>query len=160
MKDVRPIKRHPALVNLSKDHHNGLLLCWKIRNGLAAGISTERISNYLLYFFEEDLKKHFHEEEELVFPTLPTDDPLRLQALSEHKNIYTQVEKIRQDRHAARLLEAFASMLDDHIRFEERILFQHLQQVLAPAQLESILHHSAERGHDCDTGWADKFWLK
>ena len=67
MKDHAPIKRHQALVSFSKEHHFGLLLVWKIRQGLANAVSAERISRYVLFFFNEDLKFHFREEEELLF---------------------------------------------------------------------------------------------
>ena len=33
-----PIKRSEYLKPLSRDHHQGLLLCWKIRTGLKKGI--------------------------------------------------------------------------------------------------------------------------
>ena len=61
MKTQAPIKRHQALVAFSKDHHFGLLLIWKIKQGLANAIRVERITNYILYFFEEYLLQHFKE---------------------------------------------------------------------------------------------------
>ena len=67
MKTSTPLKRHPAIVSFSKDHHFGLLLVWKIRQGLAKAVDAERISKYVLYFFREDLEKHFQEEERLLF---------------------------------------------------------------------------------------------
>jgi hypothetical protein len=67
MKDHVPIKRHKAIVSFSKDHHYGLLLVWKIRQGLNKEVSAERIINYVLFFFKEDLEKHFKTEELLLF---------------------------------------------------------------------------------------------
>lgn len=78
MKEHTPIKRHQAIVSFSKDHHFGLLLVWKIRQGLKNAVNAERISSYLLYFFKEDLEKHFKEEEEFLFSKLPVDDDLRI----------------------------------------------------------------------------------
>ena len=57
--EQKPIKRRKELVPLSRDHHNGLLLCWKIRTGIRTEIDYTRISQYVLYFFEHDLKEHF-----------------------------------------------------------------------------------------------------
>ncbi len=87
MKDHAPIKRHQALVSFSKEHHFGLLLVWKIRQGLDNAVSAERISKYVLFFFNEDLKTHFKEEEELLFSKLPATDALRVRAEEEHKEI-------------------------------------------------------------------------
>ena len=56
MKDHAPIKRHQAIVSFSKDHHFGLLLVWKIRQGLNKAVSAERISNYVLFFLRKTLK--------------------------------------------------------------------------------------------------------
>ena len=67
MNTTTPIKRHPSLVAFSRDHHFGLLLVWKIKYGLDNGIAPERISNYVLYFFEQDLEAHFKEEEQKLF---------------------------------------------------------------------------------------------
>ena len=71
MKNHTPLKRHQAIVSFSKDHHFGLLLVWKIRQGLVKDIDAERISNYVLFFFKEDLVKHFREEEQFLFCKLP-----------------------------------------------------------------------------------------
>ncbi|CDF79955.1 hypothetical protein BN863_22430 [Formosa agariphila KMM 3901] len=34
MTDKKPLKRHKSLQPLSRDHHHGLLLAWKIRADL------------------------------------------------------------------------------------------------------------------------------
>ena len=39
----KPIKRHKALQPLSRDHHHGLLLSWKIRAGFSKNIEPNRI---------------------------------------------------------------------------------------------------------------------
>jgi len=96
MKNVAPIKRHPAFVALSKDHHHSLMLGWKIKTGLNSDVSLERISNYVLYFFKENLQYHFREEEQLIFSKMPSNDVLRQQAEAEHENIYSIIEKIKQ----------------------------------------------------------------
>lgn len=67
MKDQAPIKRHQAIISFSKDHHFGLLLVWKIRQVLEKAVNAERISKYVVYFFKEDLEKHFKDEELLLF---------------------------------------------------------------------------------------------
>lgn len=56
MKNQAPIKRHQAIVSFSKDHHFGLLLIWKIRQGLNKAVNPERISNYVTFFLKKTLK--------------------------------------------------------------------------------------------------------
>lgn len=43
----KPIKRHTALKPLSREHHHGLLLSWKIREGLKRNIEIPRIKKYI-----------------------------------------------------------------------------------------------------------------
>jgi hypothetical protein len=50
-KQTKPLKRHAALQPLSREHHHGLLLGWKIRTGLSNGAPLERIKAYADWFF-------------------------------------------------------------------------------------------------------------
>src|SRR5664279_1283014 len=123
MKDQKPIKRHQAIVSFSKDHHFGLLLVWKIREGLEKAVNAERMSKYVVYFFKEDLEKHFKDEEQLLFCNLPVDDGLRKRAEEEHQSIYNLVNAIDENVNDTNLLKQLANELVRHIRFEERELF-------------------------------------
>ena len=158
MKDLSPIKRHPAIVSFSKDHHFGLLLVWKIRRGLDKAVNAERISNYVCYFFKEDLEKHFKEEEQLLFQKLPIDDVLRKQAEEDHKTIYKLVHCISENKHDSNLLSQLANELEKHIRFEERELFNHLQINITAKDLEIIAKRFSNNGKAIDEKWKDVFW--
>ena len=87
----KPIKRHKALKPVSREHHHGLLLSWKIRQGLKLNISTERICNYLNWFWEHHLKPHFEVEENYIFPILGNDNQLVKQALEDHQKIKNNI---------------------------------------------------------------------
>lgn len=158
MKSKEPIKRHQAIVSFSRDHHFGLLLVWKIRQGLNNNISAGRISDYVLYFFKEDLEKHFAEEEEMLFSHLPVDDIMRRRAESEHQEIYKLVGEIGNNRQDKVLLNELADKLDQHIRFEERELFNHLQNNINPAALEEIAKRFPNSSKEIDDNWKDVFW--
>lgn len=138
MKTHKPIKRDKALVTLSKDHHFSLLLVWKIRQDLAANVDSKHISSYMLNFFRDDLYGHFKEEEEIVFSKLPSSDALRMQAEKEHKDIYLLIESLRENDSDKSLQKQFADLLELHVKFEERVLFNHLQHTLKPEELEEI----------------------
>ena len=159
MKKHTPIKRHQALAAFSRDHHFGLLLVWKINYGLDHAVASERISNYLLYFFEKDLKSHFEEEEQMLFPKLPPNNILRRQAEREHAILNRLIEQIRKDRQNGNLLLQFAQILKDHIRFEERRLFAAIQDMTGDQGLATIVVHENSRGNEVDAGWNDLFWV-
>ena len=69
-----PIKRHNALQGVSREHHHGLLLCWKIRTGLSKNIPLERIKVYVDWFYTNYLVPHFELEETYMVKSLLDDE--------------------------------------------------------------------------------------
>jgi hemerythrin-like domain-containing protein len=134
MKKHNPIKRSQELVQLSREHHFGLLLVWEIRRDLGKGVEFDKISKRIIDFYTTDLEKHFKEEEETVFTLLPPDHPLRVQAEDEHRKIYAMIEMLKNTKADAALLNEFADTLEAHIRFEERTLFNLIQEMQGTAQ--------------------------
>jgi iron-sulfur cluster repair protein YtfE (RIC family) len=159
MKETTPIKRHPAMVSFSKDHHFGLLLVWKIRQGLKKSIEAGRIGKYVLYFFSEDLLKHFADEEKLLFSRLRADDLLRIQAEEDHAVIYQLIKDIAKQTEDTALLTELADRLEKHIRFEERELFNHLQSVIGADELVLIEKRIGNDSKEIDEKWDDQFWI-
>lgn len=135
-----------------------MLLVWKIRQGLQKAISTERISNYVLFFFKEDLAQHFKEEEQLLFSKLPADDKLRRKAEKDHQVIYNLVSTIDQKKNDSFLLSQLADELEQHIRFEERELFNHLQNSISEIELELIAGRMSNNSKEIEEKWTDAFW--
>lgn len=153
-----PIKRHPAIVEYSKDHHFGLLLVWKIRQGVKYKIEKERIGAYVYMFFQNDLKSHFDEEEKFLLPLLPQANKLRVKLEEEHKELKQYIAAIIKDDFQYETLNKFANLLESHIRFEEREFFQHLQKVV---DLDTVYFTEKKKNHnqkDLDQNWKDKFW--
>jgi len=147
------IKRHHALKEYSKDHHQALLLCWKIQVGFSKGISTDRIKTYTNWFYENHILAHFKKEEKYMFPVLGKENELVIQALEEHKillEFFTDTTQIEYS------LKQIQILLKNHIRFEERILFNEIQSAAIPQELEIIeKFHSNEKFKD---NLNDVFW--
>ena len=106
-----------------------------------------------------ELQFHFKEEERLLHTD--SSDPFVSQAKEEHTLLQTQIEQIivSEDRTTQMQLDTIAENLDDHIRFEERILFPHLESMLTKEKLESIgrsLIADNEKIYLED--YADEFW--
>lgn len=148
-----PIKRHKAIQQFSRDHHFGLLIAWKIRQGFRKEIELERIKEYTDWAFETQVKPHFELEEKYMFPILPEDDKLRKRAISEHRKL----ERLfNDDKDVNRSLSLIEELLDLHIRFEERTLFNHIQKIATPEQFELMEEKHNEpikEGY-----WKDRFW--
>lgn len=135
----KPIKRSKAFVQFSREHHFGLLQVWQIRQDLANGIDSQLISKHTLDFFNKDLRAHFKREEDHLFSKLPAGDLLREQAEKEHSQLYQLIDNISQNKSDNKLLTQFAVLLESHIRFEERILFNHLQEIIEEDELKRLL---------------------
>jgi iron-sulfur cluster repair protein YtfE (RIC family) len=149
-----PVKRDEFLQSLSREHHHGLLLCWKIRNGLKNKIEPDRIKRYTDWFWETHLKSHFEIEEKYIFPILDDENELVLKALAEHRSLNRLFKSTTE---LLKNLSLIAEELESHIRFEERILFNEIQSNATTAQLELVkLYHSDVPFADDLT---DPFWL-
>lgn len=159
MEPKKPIKRNPAIITFSKDHHFALLLVWKIRQGLKKEIEPSRIINYVAHFFDTDLIFHFEEEKTLLFSKLPSDNLLRLQAEEEHKLIQFEIDALRKNSDDKMGIENFANILEKHIRFEERELFNYLQEIFSEDELSEIAEAMEARTREHEIAWKDEFWL-
>jgi len=129
------MKRNENLIPLSRDHHFGLLCCWKIRQGISKNVPYERIRNYINYFWQESLKEHF-KTEDTVLPEVENES-LNNQMENEHREISKLIKSINQYDNM-NLLADFADALQKHIRFEERMLFPHLEEYLSDKQMNEI----------------------
>jgi hypothetical protein len=157
MEKPKPIKRSPELAPLSREHHEGLLLVWKIRQGLRMSLPALRIGSYVDWFWQHYLQPHFRMEEESLLPLLPPGDPQALQLEEEHQELEALLH-INASIPDAALLEELAEKLNAHIRFEERQLFPRIEQLATPGQLSDI-HHLLTKQPSVQKTWDDPFWL-
>ncbi len=153
MNTDNPIKRNEFLKPLSRDHHHGLLLCWKIRTGFSKGIPLQRIKSYADWFYENHLLPHFEIEEKFVFPVLGKDNELIKQAIDDHRKI----SNLFSDTSDVENLKEIQTELEMHIRFEERILFNEIQNAATKEELEKIRQVHTEEKFEENT--KDVFWL-
>ncbi|MBB6329685.1 hemerythrin-like domain-containing protein [Chryseobacterium sediminis] len=149
------MKRNENIIPLSKDHHFGLLCSWKIRQGLRKEIEISRIKDYILYFWNHHLKKHFSEEEEILFLYLEDEYTLRIQR--EHQQIKDIVSQISSSENTS-LISGFANLLEQHIRFEEREWFPHLEEKLEASILEKIGKELNDIHTEEKDDYEDEFW--
>ncbi len=158
MEEKRPIKRSEQLAPLSREHHDGLLYAWKIRQGLQNGASVNTMREYSIWFWKHHIKPHFYQEEKILIPYMPADHPLAQQLKSEHAHIRELILSLDQEADK-RTFTILCDLLDAHIRFEERQLFNYLEQTLTPEQLDSI-HSNLEDHPVSEEEWKDEFWVK
>ncbi len=151
--EKKPIKRHKALQPLSRQHHFGLLFSWKLRKGFAKNIDLSRLVAFSKWFYENEIKEHFADEEKYLFPILDSENELIIRAISEHR----EIERLFKDvDNADESLPILEELLQEHIRFEERILFNEIQKAATEEQLQKIeeIHANLHSHND----YSDPFW--
>jgi hypothetical protein len=157
-KEVKPIKRSKQLTPLSKDHHDGLLFAWKIKQGLKNGADAKLIAEYVQWFWKHHLEEHFREEKQILAPHLPADNELLKQMFDEHENIEAMIH-INENIPDETLLQNLAQAIDDHIRFEERQLFPYAEEIISEKELNLVYEQLLKEKVECGK-WEKEFWLK
>jgi hypothetical protein len=136
------VKRVAGLRDLSDDHHAGLVLarrCKQVARRPDADVAAFR--RELRAAFARELAPHFEIEEEALLPAL--------EAIGEP----ALAQRIRDEHRALRALEAsdapsleqLGTLLEAHIRFEEREVFEPTQHRLPASALDAIQRARAAR---------------
>jgi len=155
-KKVNPkSSRDENLYVFSHEHHQGLIFA--VRLSKAERADKETLKHYIKDFWDNSLNAHFNNEEELFLNSID-DMELRQRFLSDHKQIRElQKEIINADRDIVEKAKRFGILINDHIRFEERVLFPWLQDNLSLEELKHI--GSSLEGTDvCSHSFSPRFW--
>ena len=142
-------KRHPALVPVSRDHHDGLLLAVRLQQGERALLrlwSHEPAwqARYVVEFYRDHLQRHFAVEEEQIFPLavkhVAAAVPIVQELSRQHESLRSAVEGMK-GREASVLrsdLESLGKLLEEHIRLEDRQLFPLMEEHIDPGHLDRL----------------------
>lgn len=154
----QPIKRSKELAPLSREHHEGLLLAWKIKQGLRNDADAQLISNYIQWFWETDLEEHFRKEEEILAAHLPREHEFVSRMFEEHEEIEALI-RINAMVTDEDMFVQLADKISEHIRFEERILFPFAELTIPGNQLTEI-HAAIDREKKKRKWEGEEFWVK
>lgn len=158
MSEIKPIKRSVQLQPLSREHHEGLLFVWKIRQGLSNKTPLEKLKNYTGWYWRHHIRPHFFQEEKLLMPFMPAEYPLAVQMKKEHDYIRELILGIDQEADRQDFTR-LTNLLETHIRFEERELFQYLEEHLSTEQLTTIFEQLEKHPVSFEEEWKDHFWV-
>jgi len=154
------MKRHKQLQTLSRQHHNGLLAALLLKKGIAKGANEKLMSDFILDFWKQDLEEHFNSEEEILLPALVNttfDNNLNERLLKEHEMLRSFVMSL-QNKADKNLVEEFTKLLEQHIRFEERIYFPGAEKILSEEQLQQIGERLIDHSETNCMNYPVKFW--
>jgi iron-sulfur cluster repair protein YtfE (RIC family) len=98
--------------------------------------------NFAKDMFHKELEHHFRDEEEFVFPYLKGKDieldNLISEILNEHIVLKEKILSLDDNPNLVDQLDEIGIILSEHIRKEERDLFEKIPQVLSEDELEMI----------------------
>lgn len=129
------MKRHEALIPLSRDHHGSLILARLLRSDAPPykGLphDAEGKAEYALKHYREELLEHFDREEKMI-PVLmginPTLDSLLACMKTEHQELHSLFNSININRELFNQLDTIGRALESHVRKEDRVIFPLIQE--------------------------------
>jgi len=134
--------RDKNLIPLSRQHQHALALCVRIER--AVPIDDTQLADWqaeVAQQFAAEIKVHFAAEEQIVFPAARTFDelnPLIGDLLADHQWLRACFAKAEARQSSQEELLAFARRLSQHVRQEERHLFERLQVLMPQTELSML----------------------
>jgi hemerythrin-like domain-containing protein len=134
--------RDPNLIPLSRQHQHALALCVRLDRAIQAGeVDPEAWQAEIQQLFESEIGIHFAAEEKELFPAAARFremQPLVAELLAEHVFLRDYFAGAAARSLDPQGLRTFAEKLAQHIRKEERQLFEGMQKVMTSQELATL----------------------
>ncbi len=144
-KKRRGLKRHETLKPLSRHHMIALHLALKLsRAGTdKSRLTMEEIKQELQEFWNPNGQQHFREEEEILltaFAQHASIDRIEIkEMLLEHVQIRALIDTIlKMDEIDIVIMHQLGTLLEMHVRKEERVIFPLIEKVLPEEVLQEL----------------------
>ncbi len=142
VRDNEQMRRDQALIPLSQQHHDALALCVYIdRAAKTSHLDLAHWNREVTAAWQSEVRWHFQSEEEILYPAaehLPELRPLVDGLLIEHVELRQLFDSAEKNELTAVDLLRFRELLHDHVRKEERELFEQMQAKLPPEELAAL----------------------
>lgn len=136
--------RAPALVPLSREHHESLVLARRACDPGRPGAEPAAVREALLRRWPLVFEPHFRAEEQVLLPALAEAGAgeLAAAARAQHDALRACVARLQAGDLSA--LPAWGAAMRDHVRWEESELFPRAEALLDLAPLENALQRPVE----------------
>ena len=133
------MKRHSALVPLSRDHHHALVIARVLRRA-TPGTAAEAARAFLVQWEDEE-RVHFRVEEEVLLPAYAArgdaGHPVVVRVLVDHLQIRCDAERVAAGA-PLEVLHELGERLAAHVQLEEHQLFPLIERTLSEPELGTL----------------------
>jgi len=134
--------RDKSLIPLSHQHQHALAMCVRLERALAKGnADLDAWQEEIAGIWQSEIRFHFEAEEKVLFPAAHRHaslQPLVSQLLSEHATLRDFFARAKMRQMDAAGLKTFGETLSQHIRAEERQLFEECQRQMPADEMARI----------------------
>ena len=134
------MKRHSALVELSRDHQHALAVAHLLQH--ADEPTSSQAAAAFEAFWLAEARAHFRLEEEVLLPAYAlygqADHPCVVRVLLDHMLIRAAAKRVGRGNVSVARLHMLGQRLADHVRLEERELFPLIETTLTEAELDGL----------------------
>lgn len=131
--------RDKSLIPLSRQHQHALALCVRIeRASPIAEADWPAWQVEIAQHFWAEIRIHFVAEEQVVFPSARSFSEMNAlvdELLSDHAWLRERFAQAEARRLSGAEMNEFGRRLSEHIRKEERLLFERLQELMTGEEL-------------------------
>jgi hemerythrin-like domain-containing protein len=154
------MKRDKNLQPLSRQHHNALMAVLLLKKGFAKNADAEVMKHFILSVWKDELKEHFEMEEQLLSAHDENDflSPLINQMRKEHEIIKEMIGEFLPHSTSLLRIEQFYQILEQHIRFEERVLYPAVEKNLSEDALNQLGTKVSVLPQNSCINFPVKFW--
>ena len=138
------MQRHPNLIPLSHEHKSLLFVCRYLKKDAAPyegfPLDTNAKMDYMVKVFQEVMVPHIQKEDHLFEQCrgfLPEMDVMLDELLNEHRLISGMYSALVDSKDLITDMDTLARSLEEHIRKEERVVFEKMQELL-PGVLDKL----------------------
>ena len=142
------MKRHPALLRFSRDHHHTLVLARRLRRATDE-TAADTVRAFMAHWYAEE-KQHFGLEEELLLPAYAAhgdpEHPAVIRMLIDHMLIRRDVARLTAQP-SLQLLHDLGAQLSSHVELEEREVFPLVEATIPEPELVELAELLTQAAH-------------
>jgi hemerythrin-like domain-containing protein len=143
------MKQQNGVQPLIRQHQHALEACALLKKGVKKKADLTILQAFTRKFWQNDLQYHIADEERRLIPFLMADNLLKPYARilhNDHQFIERIFERSQDGFLSYRLLELFAENIEQHLRFEENVVFEAMQEKRPGEDCKGLFFDDGESG--------------